>query len=250
MGQLFLYDSRFSDGAPAASSTAAGYDVANLTDLRSFTFWKANGMPATVTSDCGSAKAADYAIVWGHNLGTLGLTVEVRASTDNFSASDVLVASNTPSDDKPILVTFASASYRYWRLKFTGPASPTIAIAFPGAALDVPAGVMSGFDPIGRKVVEQYNRSIDGHALGKVINFEQWQQSPTFELLSWSWLRSYWVPAWAAHLRSEPFLFAWDSTNYPKEVFHCVADGQFSAPHRPGALCNLTVPLRGLALEA
>lgn len=246
----FLYDSRFNDATPAASTTATGYDVANLIDYRSYTWWKPTAMPATVTVDCGAAKSADYAIIWSHNLGTLGLTVEVRGSTDNFAASDVLVATNTPSDDKPLLLQFSSASYRYWRLQFTGPASPTIAIALLGAVLDIPTTLQSGFDPLGRSIIEQYNRSVDGHPLGKVIEFEEWRQTLTFQLLNWAWLRSTFAPAWAAHLRSEPFLFAWDPTNHPTEIFHVVTGGNYAAPHQPGSLANLSVPLVGLALAA
>ena len=203
-----------------------------------------------MTVDCGSAAAADYAAIWGHDLYTTGCTVEVRGSTDNFSASDVLVATSTPTSDKPLLIQFSAVSYRYWRLKFTTGSVPTIAIALLGAVLDIPAGVREGFDPLGRDVVEQYNRSVAGHPLGKVIEFEDWSQTVTFELLSWSWIRSTWMAAWDAHLRSEPFLFAWDPTNHPTEIFHAVIREKYDAPHRAGSLVNLSVPLSGIALGA
>lgn len=245
-----LYESRLNDATPAASTTAAGFNVANLTDYRSYTWWKPTAIPATVTVDCGSALAADYCAIWGHDLNTTGCTVEVRGSTDNFAASDVLVATSTPTSDKPLLVFFSSVSYRYWRLTFTTGTPPTIAIALVGALLDIPAGVRGGFDPVGRNTVEQYNRSVDGHALGKVIEFEAWRQTVSFELLSWAWIRSTWQAAWAAHIRSEPFLFAWDPTNHATEVFHCVVRDGFNTPHQPGSLTNLSFELNGLALEA
>lgn len=248
-----LYESRFNDATPAASTTAAGFNVANLTDYRSYTWWKPTAIPATVTVDCGSAQSADYCAIWGHDLASTGCSVQVRGSTDNFSASDVLVAeSDTPAvtSDKPLLITFTSASYRYWRLTFASGTVPTIAIALLGELLDIPAGVRSGLDPIGRKVVEQFNQSVEGHALGKVLEYEAWKQTVTFELLSWAWIRSTWQAAWAAHIRSEPFLFAWDPTNHPLEIFHCVTRDGFSTPHRSGSLADLSFELNALALEA
>jgi len=246
----FLYESRLNDAVPVAGTTAAGFDVLNLRDSRSFTWWQPTAMPATVTVDCGSAKAADYLAIHGHDLNTTGCTVEVRGSSDNFGAVDILVHSVTPASDKPVLVFFTSVAYRYWRLTFTTGTVPTVAIAMLGQLLDIPAGVQSGFDPIGRKVIEQSNRSVEGHALGKVIQFEEWEQSVTFELLAWAWVRATWLPAWAAHLRGLPFLFSWDPTGHPTEVFHVETDGQFSTPHRAGGFVDLTVPLVGLALPA
>jgi len=244
-----LFESRFNDATPAASSTATGFDVLNLIDYRSFSWWKPASMPATITVDCGSAQAADYCAIWGHDLNATGCELEVRGSTDNFAASDVLVASVTPADDKPVYLPFVSASYRYWRITVKTGTPPTIAIALLGVRLSIPSGVPAGFDPIGRDSVERYNRSVNGHPLGKVIEFEEWQQAITFELLSWAWIRSTWLPAWSAHLRAEPFLFAWHPDSYASELHLCSVDGKFTTPHSAGALCSLTVPLTGLALE-
>lgn len=54
----FLYDSRFDDATPVASSTAAGdFNVLNLRDWRPYTWWKPSAMPATVTVDRGTSIA-------------------------------------------------------------------------------------------------------------------------------------------------------------------------------------------------
>lgn len=145
-----LYENRLDDGTPAASTTAAGYSVLNLRDWRAYTWWKPTALPATVTVDCGSAKAADYWAVYGHDLATQGCTIELRGSTDNFSASNVLVDTVTPSTDAAFVRHFASATYRYWRLRITGAASmPSLAIASVGVAMDIPAYLSEGFDPLG-----------------------------------------------------------------------------------------------------
>lgn len=245
-GPLFLHDNRLSDATPAASSTAAGFDVLNLRDARPYTFWQPTAMPATVTVDCGSSKAADSLAVYGHDLGSTGCTIEVRKSTDNFAANDVLVATLTPTDDKPFVLLFASVSSRYWRIRVLTGTVPTIAIAMLGARLEVPAGVREGIDPVGRAVRAQYNRSNAGHPLGKVIQYREWKERLFFELVSWTWVRDTWKPAAEAWLESEPFLFCWNPDTYPKEIWLVAMDGEWQTPHKAGALCDLSVPVTGV----
>lgn len=245
-GPLVLYESRLNDATPAASSTAAGYNVLNLRDARPYSFWKPSAMPATVTVDCGSSKAADYLAVYGHDLFSRGCTIEIRKSTDNFAANDVLVATHTPADNKPILVLFTSTSSRYWRIRVLTGTAPTIAIAMFGVRLEVPSGVREGFDPIGRNVIGQTNRAVKGHALGRVVNYAEWKETLRFELVSWTWVRTTWAAAWEAWLQSEPWLFAWHPDTYPKETYLVAADGAFGTPHKVGQLTDLEVAVTGV----
>ena len=105
-----FHDNRLDDATPAASTTAAGYNVLNLRDWRPYTKWQPTALPATVTVDCATAKAADYAVIWGHDLFTQGATLEIRGSTDNFAASNVLVATKTPTSNEPSRAACAAAS--------------------------------------------------------------------------------------------------------------------------------------------
>jgi hypothetical protein len=127
-----LYDNRFRDAVPVASTTAAGTLARNVADARPYTWWKPTALPATLTVDCDTAKAADTACIVAHNLASMGCDVQIRGSTDGFSASDVLVASVTPSTDGPVWSAFASVSYRYWRLRIDGPGTPAIDYDFAG----------------------------------------------------------------------------------------------------------------------
>lgn len=242
-----FYDNRLADGAIAASSTAAGFAAANVADWRPYTWWKPTALPATLTVDCGSAQAADYALIYGHTLGSAGCTLEVRASTDNFGASDVLVDSITPSDDDPFVLQFATASYRYWRLRITGAASmPAMAIAAIGAALELPIWLPRGFDPVGRKINGQTNTNENGQPLGRTIDYEQWRQRITLQRVSWSWVRDTWLPAWRAHLRSSPFVLAWNTDLYPEDLKLVTAGNGFDTPHHEGPTCDLQIELMGV----
>jgi hypothetical protein len=192
------------------------------------------------------AGAADYALIHGHNLGSLGDTVEIRGSRDNFS-TDVLVASSTPSfNDKPILLQFVNVFYPYWEIKLIGPALPSLAIAPIGQALQFPRRLARGFDPLGRKPESQTNISIKGHPLGTVIDFEEWSEKISFKNIDWSWVRDNWIPAWEAHLRGNPFMFAWDPVDHANEIYLVSRRGGYSAPHDV-AKCDLSFEIAGRA---
>lgn len=246
-GPLVLYENRLRDATPVASSTAAGYDVLNLRDLRDYTFWKPTALPATVTVDCGSNKTADYLAVYNHDLATRGCTIEVHHSTDNFAANDVTVDTHAPSDDQPFVRLFASVSRRYWRIRIVNGTAPTLAIALFGNRLEIPSAIREGFDPIGRELVTQINRSNLGRALGNVLSWRRWRANLTFELVTWTWARDSWKPAAEAWLESEPWLFAWHPDSYPKELRHVTMDaGGWDAPHRAGSLTDLQVAVTGV----
>lgn len=241
-----LYDSRFADAALVASSTATGFAAANLADFRPYTWWKPAALPVTVTVDCGTPKSADYLLVHGHDLASQGCTLELRASTDNFAASDVLIATKTPTTDAQFLMLFASVAYRYWRLSLTGPAAPSLAIVAVGAALECPIWLPQGFDPLGREVVSQLNRNSRGQPLGRVVDFEEWSQTITLQRVPWAWPREVFAPAWDAHLRSSPFVLAWDTDLYPDELRLGVAGSGFKTPHYAGGTCDVVFEMTGV----
>ena len=248
-----FHDNRLDDATPAASTTATGYNVLNLRDWRSSSWWKPTALPATVTVDCASAKAADYCFVWGHDLFTHGCVFEVRGSTDNFAASNVLVDTITPTSNDPFLLQFISVSYRYWRIRVTtGATMPSLAIAAIGAALEVPAYFDEGFDPRGREAKGQYNRSQGGHPLGAVIEFQEWKDTLKFQLVNggsgWTWIRDSFEPAWDAHLMHTAFGLAWDPDGHDTELMLLQSTGKFDSPHKSGMFCDLSLPVQGLVV--
>lgn len=241
-----FYDNRFNDAAPVASTTAAGFDVANLLDFLPYTQWQPTALPATVTVDCGLAKAVDYWAVWGHDLNAQGATIELRKSSDNFGAVDVLVDSLTPGDDKPFMREVDTADERYWRFRITGATMPSLGIAAAGAALVLPQYLEPGFDPVGRKVMGTLNRTVKGNPRGREVKYELWEQTLDFTAIDRAWLRSTWKPAWEAHLRANPFVFAWDPAGHPDELHLVSVKDGYDGPHRGGTRANLRFELEGL----
>lgn len=241
----FLYDNRLNEGTPAASTTGDDFDVLNLRDLRPYSFWRPTTLPATVTVDCGSPLPADFAAVCGHDLATRHCWIEIRGSTDNFSSSDVLLIKRKPDADVPLILPFASVEYRYWRIRINGQELPTLAIALIGEALRLPRRQVLGFDPVARSARTMTNQSAGGYPLGKVTAFEEWRQKVALDVVQWAWLRETWLPAWREHLRDEPFLYAWDSTDHADEVYLVTTSGEFAAPTLGGDKCSFEVEISG-----
>lgn len=236
-----LFDNRLDDGTPVASTTATNYSVLNLRDWRPGTAWQPTALPATVTIDSGSAVASDYWCIYGHDLFTHGCTIELRMSTDNFAASDVLIDSVTPSSNAAFVRHHNTATYRYRRFRITGAATmPSIQIAAMGVAFDIPIYLSSGFDPVGREPMGMLNRSEVGHPLGRTVQWEKWSQQLRFEHVTWAWIRASWEPAWEDHLRDDPFIFQWDQSGHASEIYLVNVEGGFDAPHVPGGYATLS----------
>ena len=244
---FIAHDNRMADAVPVASSTASGAAI-NLSDFRPYTFWKPSVLPANITVDCATEKSADKLCVFNHNLFANGCTIEVRASTDNFAVSDVLLHSYTPTADKAFVRDFDSATYRYWRLRITGATAPTLTVVALGVGLEFPHGLPYGFDPLARKVFGQTNISEQGLPLGKAVIFEQWAQPLNFSYVPTAWIRATFMPAWKAHLRGNPFLFAWDLTAYPDDIYLVQAGENMKAPLKSPVYSSLSFDVKGVAL--
>lgn len=221
MNPIILYDSRFLDGILTASSEATGYPVANIKDLRTYTFWKpAAAGTVYITIDCGSDKTADSLAIIGHNLKTANATVSVDSSPDNLIWTERL-AGFIPSSDKAFLKTFTSAFTRYWRLKFiTASVIPYIAVAMLGNKLQFPYPPDTPYIPYSETIETESSKSKAGHLLGTVVRFKPIEVSAKFSHLTRQWVIDSFKPFWdiyGSELKS--FFWAWDIDTFPEHVF-------------------------------
>jgi hypothetical protein len=99
-----------------ASTSLAGSNVAHEFKTK---VWRTGTSTAAenIVFDLGTAKDVTSVIVFTHTLTAGDTGFELRGSTDNFAASDVLVSSLSYATT--IKATFSTATYRYWKFKFT-----------------------------------------------------------------------------------------------------------------------------------
>lgn len=122
MSTRFFY-SNFIDASGVAiteSSEASTLPSSNVVDDQMTKVWRTGTSTASeyVTFDLGSSQSATAAIIHNHTLTSGDSTITLRGSTDNFSASNVLIATFTHSTGT-MLATFGAANYRYFRISFT-----------------------------------------------------------------------------------------------------------------------------------
>lgn len=223
MNPVILADSRFLDGTPTATDTAAGYDVLNIRDNKPFTSWKAASAGTKYLAvDCGSAKSADAIGIYKHNLGTAEASVSVESSATGAWAGEQVqrLAPFTPANDKAVLKTFAASSARYWRVKIvTASVAAQIAECSIGARLEFPYPPDSQFVPVSESIEAQAVQSKSGQRLEAIVRFVNWTVTPVWSGLSRTWLdanvRPFWS-SWARYLY--PFYWAWDLNEYPNEI--------------------------------
>jgi hypothetical protein len=120
------------DAVSVTASEASGFPVRNLFYGGSNLVWKRSGNATStnITFDMGLTRAAsaNYCVLRGINLTTAlqgsnyGVSVQVRASIDNFVSSNILIAEQNPivllgTKDEDALILFdTTPEYRYWRV--------------------------------------------------------------------------------------------------------------------------------------
>lgn len=248
---IIMFDNRLNDCTPTATSTAVGYDVLNLRDLRPYTWWKATSTATQyITTPLAGAKTANCLAIYGHNLGTIGATVSVECSSDNFQTDvTVALAGFVPMNDKAILKTFTQLSKQDWRLKITGAsAAAQMAILCIGDKLQFERFVTGNFDPNEEEIKGRSLKDDDGQLLGADIDHIKVAVSVSWKYLTPSWVKNSFRPAWDSHIRRlKPFFFAWDPGDHPDEVYFVrVPDGhRLRMPYDP-VRRSLTLDLHGV----
>lgn len=248
-----LYSNLLDYGTPVSSVTVdSGYSVLNLKDWRNYTFWQATGTgPFYITINCNAVKAADTLALFGHNLGTIGATVSLEGSSDNFSTdTTVALAGFVPTNDKVIYKYFTTQSKQYWRLKITVPASssPRIAILCFAARLELP-GVQGDFDPVPQRIQGESNVSQKGNLLGSITDFTEINPKPQWQNVDATWFKNNFIPFWDSHAsKLTPFFWAWEPGDHADETFLVTvkADSGLAAPYQTGVNRNVSLDLIGM----
>jgi hypothetical protein len=251
----FLSDNRFLDGTPTATDTAVGYSVLNITDLRLYTFWQAASFGTKyITIDCATSKAADTISIVGHNFYTSTATISLESSTTGAWAGEqvVRVAGFIPSNDKALMVQFASVSARYWRLKIiTSAIAPYCAVVLLGARLEMPYPPDSPYIPFEESIIAITERSKAGYILGATVRYYPITITPNFSNLSTSFVYNTFQPWWDSYAKTlKPFIYSWDCVNFPAHIFLVSVDDQNSV-YNPslvyaGLVENLSLYLMGI----
>lgn len=220
MTASILYDNRFLDAMPVASSTAAGFDVRNINDLKSFTYWKASsGSAHTIVVDCGSAKSADTVAILSHNLFSIGGSFSVEYSSDNFTTSTTALATFFPDSNNLVYQQFTSASARYWRITISG-SGAFIAVAMVGVRFTFDTEIEGEFSPGTETIKADHTMTRYGDVIASTSMVRMMATSVTWGFMLDASFRAAFKTAWDAHLSlGKPFFIATDYANNPRDAY-------------------------------
>ena len=235
-----------------ATTSAAGFAVANLLDWKEGSWWQAlnTTVPMYIYPSTGpgggSALTADYLLIYGHNFGTIGATVTLQHSTTGaWAGEEVDITTHSPTNDKGFANLFTSATKDYWRLRITGTlsAAPYMAICVWGEFIDL-AYASSSFDPHAEVVKANIKITQAGVVSGIHIKYSERQTSLRFNDADdtlYQKIRTFWEDHGLKN-----FGLGWETTEHPDDVFLMRRDENFNNPFIKGGLYrNITLNLKG-----
>ena len=116
--------------------------------------------------------AVDIICIAAHNLATTATTVWPEYSADGVSWTAART-SYIPLTDDDLMFTIPTATFRYWRLRFTG-GIPTIGVVFIGARMEFPHTPIDGYKPLhhSRMYEKMFNDSLKGVMLSNRVMAE------------------------------------------------------------------------------
>ena len=233
-------------GTVSASTSAAGFEAANLSNGLTYARWKPVSVSAWVKVVATTETAASYMGVAGHTLGTNGCTVKAQGSSNGTTWSD-LSADISPVDDSPIMFLFAPATYTQFRLLISSGNPPVIGAFYVGATLDMMRPVYGNVIPMElSRVTKQYPRkAVSGQFLGQSKVREGVKGSITWKNLNDAWYRENFDPL-AEHAIDDPYFIAWNPLRSPDAAaFVWTNDDVSPSPQGQRDLFSVTLPMEG-----
>jgi hypothetical protein len=213
-----------------------------------FTFqrWDTGALPANWTLVAAANVDVDTVFIAGHNLGTVGATVEVQTAA-TLGGAFTTRATIVPPDDTAIAVMINNAgtpySIRELRIRVTGPAPAQIGIIRAGVALQMQQPVFGGVNPIGlnRLVETRHAISETGQWLGRTVQRQALRTTMDWAHLESAWYRANFDP-FAQRLPQRPFGLIQNPLRMPESVAWCWTD-ESPAPQNMGVRDLMSVSL-------
>lgn len=203
-------------GTVTVSTEAAGFEGINAANELTWTYWKPTAVPATWQLSFTSATVS-YCAIASHNIGTVGASVTLQEWDGAGWVG--LFATDTPTDNSPILWLFDARTTDQLRIRVTN-AIATIGVVWFGNVLEFPQKcVWSGSLPFNEAVNAVYtdNVSDGGHVLDRFATRKAGSCQMTINNISETWAAAN-LPALQSHMQALPVFMADRPLDYPKSV--------------------------------
>ena len=198
------------------------YPRSNLANHSTHLVWKGTSSVADedIVLTFSGGQELDYIAIAEHNFGTEAISVAVSGATDGVPTYATLATGILQSDDAPLLVRFAKATYTHIRIRLSpGSGPPQAAVVYAGRIMELPRNIYVGHTPItlGKRNRIVVGRSESGAFLGRVTTGQGNETSVAMKNLEPAWYRNFMKPFTDA-AESSPFFFGWRPGTYPDEI--------------------------------
>lgn len=230
----------------AGTVTAGGTNGALAANDFTFQRWDTGTLPSNWTLVAAANVNVDTVFIAGHNLGTVGATVEVQTAA-TLGGAFTTRATIVPTDDSAIAVMINNAgtaySIRELRIRVTGSTAAQIGIIRAGVALQMTQPVFGGVNPIGlsRLVETRHAMSETGQWLGRTVQRQALRTTMDWTHLTSAWYRASFHP-FALTLPQKPFGLIQNALRMPESVAWCWTD-ESPAPSNMGVAAFMQVSL-------
>jgi len=238
---------------PSTTESSGNYDVDYLYNMLETNFWKTSS--AAVTFDIkydagvGNTKDADYLIILGHNLNTVGAYIRLEYSDTGAWAGEETVVFTTelPSADTVYVKEFTSVgAHRYWRIKETNgtmSAAAFMSICIWGLTTEL-AFASQVYDPYAEEVKAVINKTQGGYISGIHERYSERVMELVFTAATAVVYTK--VKAWWDTSGLKNFFVGHEMANNPTEVYLMRPDTSFNNPYNiNGVHRDITISLRG-----
>lgn len=191
------------------------YNKANLYDYRPYTFWKmGSASDQGVEVNFASAKSITALGIINHNLS--GCIISLKKVIDEVETT---VVSWTQSGNGNIFKTFSAQSASQFKLYISTAGGKQIGLLMLGNYITFPYPPNTPYAPYEEAIIAENAISEGGYLLGSTVKYNPINLNATFEMISQSWVTSYFIPFWTHAKALKPFIYAWDVTDYPNDIF-------------------------------
>lgn len=211
-------------GTVAASTETTGYEATLAANAWPYQAWRPTAVSATWELDFGGTQWVSYCGIAGHDMASKGNTVAFQRWT---GSAWVTVASNTPTDNQPILFLATRRQMTKARIEITGGTAPSVGVIRFGDVTEFPQrSAYVGRQDFQQKIAAEYRSTIsDGGAiLGRYIARRSQTIALQVDHLSETWKAATLDPL-ITHLETEAVFVADRPSVFPQSLVYGLTTG-------------------------
>ena len=201
----------------STDSEAAGFEAVNAASPFTYSFWRPEVLPASLTLTLPSAEPVAYIAFADHDLGSVGASLDIEVFASGLWVS--VVAGLQPASDADLVVLCAERNATAVRVTVSG-AVPTIAVIAAGPVIEVPqmqyADVGTPVDLSG-ETEYRTTRTIGNAYVGRSVKRQRNINRFPIANVTEGWVRSVLAP-FIADAVSYPYFLAERPQDYPDAV--------------------------------